>query len=47
MSLPTPYYDHDGITIYHRDCREILDGLPIVDVVITDPPLRHKNGQGL
>jgi DNA modification methylase len=24
MSLPTPYYDMDGITIYHGDCREIL-----------------------
>lgn len=38
MSLPTPYYDHDGITIYHGDCREILPHLPEVDMVLTDPP---------
>ena len=34
----TPYYDEDGITIYHGDCREVLsDGL-LVDLVLTDPP---------
>ena len=33
-----PYYDHDGITIYHGDCREILPGLAKVDLVLTDPP---------
>ena len=38
MSLPTPYYDQDGITIYHGDCREILPYLPKVDLVLTDPP---------
>jgi DNA modification methylase len=38
MTLPTPYYDHDGITIYHGDCREILPHLPKVDLVLTDPP---------
>ncbi len=38
MSLPTPYYDEDGITIYHGDCREILPELEPVGVVITDPP---------
>ena len=31
-----PYYDQDGITIYHGDCREIL---PVeCDAVVTDPP---------
>lgn len=37
MSLPKPYYDEDGITIYCGDCREItpwIDG----DVMVTDPP---------
>lgn len=34
----TPYYDRDGITIYHGDCREILPSLPKVDLVLTDPP---------
>ncbi len=38
MSLPTPYYDEDGITIYHGDCRAILPYLPKVDLVLTDPP---------
>lgn len=33
----TPYYDEDGITIYHADCLEILPWL-VGDVVITDPP---------
>lgn len=33
-----PYYDIDGITIYHGDCREILPHLPKVDLVLTDPP---------
>jgi len=37
-NLPTPYYDCDGITIYHGDCREILPYLPKVDLVLTDPP---------
>jgi len=33
-----PYYNEDGITIYHGDCKEILSYLPKVDCVITDPP---------
>jgi DNA modification methylase len=33
-----PYYEVDGITIYHGDCREILPHLAKVDVLITDPP---------
>lgn len=32
-----PYYDEDGITIYHGDCREVLPGLES-DALITDPP---------
>jgi len=40
MSLPKPYYEEPGITIYHGDCREILPLLPdkSVDLVLTDPP---------
>jgi len=38
MSLPKPYYEETGITIYHGDCREILPNLPKVDMVLTDPP---------
>ena len=33
-----PYYEHNGITIYHGDCREILPQLEPVDLVLTDPP---------
>ena len=36
--MPTPYYDHAGITIYHGDCREVLPGLASVDLLLTDPP---------
>lgn len=34
----TPYFEKDGITIYHGDCREILPTLPKADLVLTDPP---------
>lgn len=33
-----PYYEKDGITIYHGDCREILPALPKSDLLLTDPP---------
>jgi DNA modification methylase len=35
---PEPYYDEDGITIYHGDCLEILPSLHGVDLVFTSPP---------
>lgn len=33
-----PYYEKDGIVIYHGDCREILPTLEPVNLVLTDPP---------
>lgn len=33
-----PYYEQDGITIYHGDAREVLLTLDGVDAVLTDPP---------
>lgn len=33
-----PYYEHNGITIYHGDCRDILPTLGSVDLVLGDPP---------
>ena len=33
----TPYYEQDGITIYHGDCRELLADVR-ADVLLTDPP---------
>ena len=35
--MVTAYYDADGITIYHGDCREILPHIA-GDVLVTDPP---------
>lgn len=32
-----PYFEEDGITIYHADARELLPALPPVDAIITDP----------
>ncbi|MCM2374154.1 DNA-methyltransferase [Aporhodopirellula aestuarii] len=36
-ALPEPYYDQDGITIYHGDCRDVLPMIE-ADLVLTDPP---------
>lgn len=39
-TLPKPYYDQDGITLYCGDCREILPLFPdkSFDLCLTDPP---------
>lgn len=37
QTLPKPYFEKDGITIYHGDCREIAPQLSF-DFVVTDPP---------
>jgi len=34
----TPYFERDGVTLFHADCREVLPTLAGVDHVITDPP---------
>lgn len=43
-----PYYQEDGIVIYHGDCVDILEGLPgeSADIVWTDPPYGHNNNNG-
>ncbi len=35
-----PYYEQDGITIYHGDCREVLPTLEVgsVNLLVTSPP---------
>lgn len=35
--MSRPYYEQDGITIYHGDSRDIAPGLT-AQVVVTDPP---------
>lgn len=42
----TPYYDHDGITLYHGDCMDILPQLDKADHIITDPPYDAKTHKG-
>lgn len=33
-----PYYERNGITIYHGDARDVLPQLEHVDLLLTDPP---------
>ena len=35
-----PYYQAGGVTLYHGDCRQAIEGLEpnSVDAVVTDPP---------
>jgi site-specific DNA-methyltransferase (adenine-specific) len=33
-----PYYEADGITIYHGDCRDIAEPWALADIIDTDPP---------
>ncbi len=33
-----PYYEHNGITIYHGDCGDVMPNLAPPDLVVTDPP---------
>lgn len=36
-----PYYKHDGIVVYHGDCREVMRAMPScfrVSACMTDPP---------
>ncbi len=37
----TPYYEHQGISVYHDDCREVLSEEPrasSIGLVLADPP---------
>ena len=42
-----PYYEHEGVTIYHGDCREILPHVK-ADAVVTDPPygIAYRSNRG-
>lgn len=47
----TPYYDHNGITIYCGDMREILPQLPTAQMILTSPPYNvgkeYETGQSV
>lgn len=40
----TPFYTDDSVTLYHGDCREVLDSMAeeSVAAVITDPPYTDR-----
>lgn len=48
-----PYYSHDGVTIYHGDCRDVLPTIPAASVglVLTDPPfsvpVKYQDAEGI
>ena len=37
-AIVSPFYERDGITIYHADCRDVLPTLGKFDLLLTDPP---------
>lgn len=45
-SLVTPYYEQDGIVIYHADAARVLPHLEPVDLLLTDPPYGIGEARG-
>jgi site-specific DNA-methyltransferase (adenine-specific) len=42
-----PYFEEDGVTIYHGDCREVLPDLEAkADLVLSDPPYNFESKGG-
>jgi len=39
-----PYYDHAGITIYHGNSLEVMDGIVSAQAIVTDPPFAFTGG---
>ncbi len=42
-----PYYEREGIVLYHADCRDVLPSLSGVDAVVTDPPYGISYSSGM
>ena len=42
----SPYFKHDGVSLYHGDCLKLLHGVPdaSIDMVFADPPYFLSNG---
>lgn len=45
MSLPTPYYSDDAVTIYHADCLDILPHMTS-RLIVTSPPYWNARTYG-
>lgn len=41
-----PYYESNGITIYHGDARELLTNFAGADAIVTDPPYKLSQEYG-
>lgn len=39
-----PYYESENFKLYHGDCLEAIELLPVVDMVFADPPYNLSNG---
>ena len=39
-----PYYEENGITIYHGDCLEIMPSIETACAIVTDPPFAFTGG---
>lgn len=44
--MATPYYEKNGIVIYHGDARDFLDLVPTGSVLLTDPVYGIDGGRG-
>jgi site-specific DNA-methyltransferase (adenine-specific) len=42
VSLPTPYYSDDSVTIYHGDSLDILPTISAVELLFTSPPYAQQ-----
>lgn len=38
-----PFYESEGVTIYHGDCRDVLPSIEAVDCVVADPPYEETD----
>lgn len=36
--LVSPFFERDGIVIYHGDAKDVIDHMPECDAIVTDPP---------